>query len=81
MSLDEWSAWRLTLDLVAANNRSYGSLEIYRFYSERPLLVDINLLTSVFPAVLADALRRTFVEAEVLPEMQMAPQFSAAEAG
>jgi UDP-GlcNAc:undecaprenyl-phosphate GlcNAc-1-phosphate transferase len=81
VSLDEWSAWRLTLDLVAANNRSYGSLEVYRFYSERPLLVDINLLTSVFPAVLADALRRMFVESEPIPEMQMTPQFTAAEAG
>ena len=79
--LDEWSAWKLTLDLVAGNNRSYGSLEIYRFYTERPLLVDINLLTSVFPVVLAEALGRAFAESEPLPEMQMAPQFRAAEAG
>jgi len=36
-------------------------MKIYRFYTERPLLVNANLLTSVFPVVLADALDRALV--------------------
>jgi len=36
-------------------------MKIYRFYSDRALLVDTNLLTSVFPVVLADALDRALV--------------------
>jgi hypothetical protein len=33
-------------------------MKIYRFYADRALLVDSNLLTAVFPVVLADALDR-----------------------
>jgi 2-phospho-L-lactate transferase/gluconeogenesis factor (CofD/UPF0052 family) len=33
-------------------------MKIYRFYADRALLVDSNLLTSIFPVVLADALDR-----------------------
>lgn len=51
--------WSLTLGLVTSDNRRRGSLEIRRFYSQHPLLVDINFLTSVFPGVLADALDRS----------------------
>jgi hypothetical protein len=32
---------------------------VYRSYSQRDLQLDINLLTSVFPVALADALDRT----------------------
>ncbi|HEV2732156.1 MAG TPA: MraY family glycosyltransferase [Terriglobales bacterium] len=50
--------WHLMLDLVAANNRRRGSMTIYRVYTQRDLQLDVNLLTSVFPGVLADALDR-----------------------
>jgi hypothetical protein len=56
------SVWSLRLDLVAANNRRCGSLLIYRMYSARDLQLDINLLTSVFPVALADALERISLE-------------------
>jgi hypothetical protein len=48
----------VTLDLVSTHNRRRGTLNIYRLYSERALQLDINLLTSVFPVALADALDR-----------------------
>jgi hypothetical protein len=61
-------AWSLNLDLVTANNRRRGSMTIYRIYSERDLQLDVNLLTSVFPVVLADALDRIVCnEAEIVP--------------
>jgi len=43
-------------------------------------MVDINLLTRVFPVVLADALDR-LTTGEVLPEAKMGREFRAAEAG
>jgi UDP-GlcNAc:undecaprenyl-phosphate GlcNAc-1-phosphate transferase len=52
------SAWCLTLDLVSTGNIHCGSMTIYRVYTDRELQFDINLLTSVFPVVLADALDR-----------------------
>ena len=52
-------AWSLTLNLVATNNRRRGSMTVYRLYSQRDLQLDVNLLTSVFPVALADALDRT----------------------
>ena len=80
--LDKWSSWKLNLDLVTTNNRRRGTLEIYRYYNERPLMLDINLLTSVFPVVLADALDRSFAAVETLSETTVSsPQMRAAEAG
>ncbi len=64
---DAVTAWSLTLDLVASNNRRRGSLTVYRLYSERNLQLDVNLLTAVFPVALADALDRAFNAVEVLP--------------
>ena len=58
---DGWAAWHLTLGLVATTNQRRGSMKIYRFYSDRALLVDTNLLTTVFPVVLADALDRALI--------------------
>jgi hypothetical protein len=68
--------WSLTLDLVAANNRRRGSLTMYRIYDGRDLQLDMNVLTSLLPIALADALDRVLrqaVEIEV-----PAPQPSAA---
>jgi len=55
---DHWAGWNLGLGLVTSSNRWLGSMKIYRFYGDRALLVDSNLLTSIFPVVLADALDR-----------------------
>ena len=53
---DSRSTWSLTLDLVTSDGRRRGAMKIGRIYNQRPLLVDINFLTAVFPIVLADAL-------------------------
>ena len=56
---DDWAGWNLLgLALVTSSNRWLGSMKIYRFYGDRALLVVSNLLTSIFPVVLADALDR-----------------------
>ena len=54
-------AWTLTLDLSTSAHRRLGSMKLYRFYRDRALLVNANLLTSAFPVALADALDRTLV--------------------
>ena len=78
---DGWAAWNLTLELVTTANRWRGSMKISRFYTDRALLVDTNLLTSVFPVVLADALDRALAPKEgVVPEVTASADFIAAEA-
>lgn len=57
--LRDGMAWNLALDLVTTSNRRRGTLTIRRLYTQRDLQLDINLLTSVFPVALADALDRT----------------------
>ncbi len=59
-------SWKLTLDLVTTATRPRGSLVCYRIYSRRDLQLDVNLLTSEFPARLADALDRVLTMPEVL---------------
>src|SRR5580692_3340530 len=56
-------AWTLGLDLLSTANRRRGTLAVHRAYSRRALQVDVNLLTSSFPTVLADALDRTLASA------------------
>ena len=58
--------WKLTLDLVTTSNRACGSLTLFRIYSARDLQLDVNLLTSQFPASLADAIDRALSLQEVL---------------
>jgi hypothetical protein len=80
---DGWAAWNLSLELVTTTNRWRGSMKISRLYTDRPLLVDTNLLTSVFPVVLADALDRALAAKEgVVPEVEVTANtnFIAAEA-
>ena len=78
---DGWAAWNLALELVTTSNRWRGSIKIYRLYTDRPLLVDTHLLTSVFPVVLADALDRALAPKEgVVPEVTASADFVAAEA-
>jgi UDP-GlcNAc:undecaprenyl-phosphate GlcNAc-1-phosphate transferase len=59
-------SWKLTLDLVTSSNQRRGSLVVYRTYSHRNLQLDVNLLTSEFPAILADALDRVLTMPQVL---------------
>jgi UDP-GlcNAc:undecaprenyl-phosphate GlcNAc-1-phosphate transferase len=59
VSTDGLAVWTLSLDLVSSANRRRGALVVHRLYSQRDLQLDINLLTSAFPAALADALDRT----------------------
>jgi hypothetical protein len=55
---------------------------MYRHYNAHPLLLDINLLISVFPVVLADALDRVLsTSVEAFPQVDTDIEFSAAEAG
>jgi UDP-GlcNAc:undecaprenyl-phosphate GlcNAc-1-phosphate transferase len=78
---DGWAAWNLGLELVTTSNRWRGSIKISRLYTDRALLVDTNLLTSVFPVVLADALDRALASKKgVVPVMTTSADFLAAEA-
>ena len=62
-------------------DRWLGSMKIYRLYSDRDLLVDTNLLTMVFPVVLADALDRALLSKEGSDaDVPPSTEFMAAEA-
>ncbi len=79
MAISSQPAWKLTLDLVTTSNQRRGALVVYRIYSHRDLQLDINLLTSEFPAALADALDRVLTRPEVfVPVAQSDTQFLAA---
>jgi hypothetical protein len=56
--------WKLTLELATKSKRKLGSLLLHRQYSDRPLLIDINLLFSGFNVALADACERAATHAE-----------------
>ena len=66
MAIASQPSWKLTLDLVTTSNQHRGSLVVYRIYTHRDLQLDVNLLTSEFPATLADALERVLTMPEVL---------------
>ena len=75
------SAWCLTLDLVTTRNSRCGSMTIYRLYTDRELQFDINLLTSVFPVALADALDRVATPiVEVMPTAEQRSELVTAQA-
>jgi UDP-GlcNAc:undecaprenyl-phosphate GlcNAc-1-phosphate transferase len=76
------TAWSLKLDLVTSRNRRWGSMTIYRMYTERDLQLDINLLTSILPVALADALERTLIaEVAVMPRREQPSEWVIAHAG
>ena len=78
---DLTSAWCLTLDLVSTQHGRCGSMTIYRLYTDRELQFDINLLTSVFPVALADALDRVATPVvEMIPAAERGPELVAAQA-
>ena len=74
-------SWSLTLDLVTGSNHNCGSMTVYRLYSGRDLQLDINLLTSLFPAALAEALYRSIGQAEVARDSAEGSAVMAAHAG
>jgi UDP-GlcNAc:undecaprenyl-phosphate GlcNAc-1-phosphate transferase len=78
----DWtSSWCLTLDLVTTRNARCGSMTIYRLYTDRELQFDINLLTSVFPVALADALNRAAEQTiEILPTTEQHSSLMTAQA-
>lgn len=55
---DHPPAWQLTLELVDADGGKYGSFSVYRTANDKPLLMDINLLSNGFQSALAAAIRR-----------------------
>jgi len=74
-------AWSLSLELVTAANQHCGNLAVFRSYVDRDLQLDINLLTSDFPATLAEALHRTSAtNIEFIPAPQN-PALVSAQAG
>jgi UDP-GlcNAc:undecaprenyl-phosphate GlcNAc-1-phosphate transferase len=62
---DVSTGWLLNLELVTSGNRRRGTMKIRRLYNKRPVLMDINFLTSGFPTALADALDRTLGNSEL----------------
>jgi UDP-GlcNAc:undecaprenyl-phosphate GlcNAc-1-phosphate transferase len=81
-SLEGLALWTLSLDLISSSNRRRGALMVHRLYSRRHLQLDINLLTSAFPIVLADALDRALQHTEqVIPTTGQDEGFIAAQAG
>jgi UDP-GlcNAc:undecaprenyl-phosphate/decaprenyl-phosphate GlcNAc-1-phosphate transferase len=57
-------AWTMTLDLVTSEKRRCGYFSLYRVYNDKPLMADINLLTSGFHLALGDAVSRINVESQ-----------------
>ena len=80
--LPESAVWTIALDLLSSANRRRGIFTVHRLYSSRDLQIDINLLTSVFPTALADALDRTLAHsAQVIALPGQAAPLIAAQAG
>lgn len=81
-TLDSSTVWTISLALLSSGNRHCGTLVVHRLYSRRDLQLDVNLLTSVFPTALADALDRTLPHsAQVIPLPEQDPSMVAAQAG
>ena len=62
----ETSSWHLTLNLESSNHHHRGYLVLFRQHSDRPLQMDINLLSSHLPVALADAIERTLGNVPVI---------------
>ena len=64
--------WSLKLDLIDAEQELLGAFTVYRACNDKPLLIDINLLTTEFRAALATAVAQVteFTDARLLNEEQ-----------
>ena len=72
----------MTLDLLTTSNRRRGSMILHRGYTERPLQLDVNLLTAEFPFALADALDRIVAQAaQIVPQAGGGQDLVEAQAG
>ncbi len=81
-TLDRSTVWTISLALLSSGNHHCGTLVVHRLYSRRDLQLDVNLLTSVFPTALADALDRTLPHsAQLIPIPDQDHSFIAAQAG
>jgi UDP-GlcNAc:undecaprenyl-phosphate/decaprenyl-phosphate GlcNAc-1-phosphate transferase len=81
-TIDGAAVWTIALDLLTSSNRRRGILLVNRLYSPRDLQLDINLLTSGFPAALAEALDRTLTPSpQVIPLPETDAPLIAAQAG
>jgi len=79
---DGSAVWTIALDLESSSNRHRGTLMVHRIYSPRDLQLDVNLLTSVFPRALADALDRTLAHStHIIPLHGQDSSLIAAQAG
>ncbi len=65
-AISSMPAWKVSLDLLTTSNLRCGTLAVYRAYNQHDLQLDINLLTSVFPVALADAIHRVQQSSRVL---------------
>jgi UDP-GlcNAc:undecaprenyl-phosphate/decaprenyl-phosphate GlcNAc-1-phosphate transferase len=83
ISLERLASWTLSLDLVSSASRRRGALIVHRLYSQRGLQLDINLLTSEFPAAIADALDRILQQnLQAIPRVEEQEQrYVTAQAG
>ena len=80
--VDASAVWTIALNLLSSGNRRRGVLTVHRLYSPRDLQLDINLLTSVFPTALADALDRTLAHSpHVIALPEQGDSMIAAQAG
>jgi hypothetical protein len=61
----ESAAWSLRVELAIENGARRGFITLYRLYNGRDLQLDINLLTTLFPSALAEALDR--IEGSIRP--------------
>ena len=75
------ASWKLSLEVITTSNRRRGSFTLYRLYTERSLQLDVNLLTSEFPMVLADALDRVIERAALVPRADEDEGLAEAQAG
>ena len=81
-TLNTTSNWTIALELLSSSNHRRGTLFVHRAYSPRDLQLDVNLLTSSFPAALADALDRTLLHpAQVIPLPNQDTPLVAVQAG
>jgi hypothetical protein len=75
-------AWSLTVDLVTGGNHRCGSMTVHRRYTGRDLQLDVNLLTSLFPSTLAEALHRALSHpVQNVPASEKSSGAMAAQAG
>jgi len=56
--------WALTLELITTKGQKCGFFSLYRACTNRPLLVDVNIIASEFHVALADAIYRVMNQAE-----------------